>query len=204
MAVAKFQPVEAIRAALAAGARDIGENYVQELRAKADQLAGEPVRWHFVGRLQRNKVRDVVAVGALVHSLDSLPLAEALGRRALAAGTVARALVQVEPSPRPAAHGIRPQELGGFLDACRRIQGLEVTGLMVMPAPAPDPETLRPVFRQVASLARQLGAGMRDLSMGMSADLEVAVEEGATLVRVGTAVFGARPPAGGARAAGGR
>jgi pyridoxal phosphate enzyme (YggS family) len=194
VAVAKLQPPAAVRAALAAGVRDIGENYAQELAAKAAAAPG--ARWHMVGRLQRNKAAAVVAVGALVHSLDSLPLARALGGRARRAGTVAEALVQVEVDGRPAAHGVPACELDGFVRACRGIEGLRLRGLMVMPAPAPDPEASRAAFAAVAQLARNLGREMQDLSMGMTADLEVAVEEGATLVRVGTAIFGPRPDAG--------
>jgi PLP dependent protein len=193
VAVAKLQPVEAIRAALAAGVADVGESYAQELEAKAAALAEAQVRWHFVGRLQRNKAGVLVAAGALVHSLASTAAASALGRRAHGRGTVARALVQVELDERPAAHGVRPADLDGFVAACRGVEGLELAGLMVLPAAAADPEASRPAFRRAAALARSLGPGMRHLSMGMTADLEVAVEEGATLVRVGTAVFGPRP-----------
>ncbi len=191
VAVAKLHPVEAIRSAILAGVTDVGENYAQELQAKAAALEGTGVRWHFVGRLQRNKAGVVVAVRALVHSLASLPLAQALGRRAHAAGTVARALVQVELDQRPAAHGVRPADLDGFVRAARAVEGLEVAGLMVMPAQTPDPAAARPLFRRAATLARDLGLGQ--LSMGMTDDLEVAVEEGATMVRIGTAVFGPRP-----------
>ena len=195
VAVAKLHPPEAVRAALAAGVADIGENYAQDLVRKARLVPG--VRWHFVGRLQRNKVKALVEHGALVHSLDSLELARELGRRAGEAATVARALVQVELAPRAAAHGVPAAELPGFVAACGRIDGLRLEGLMTMPPPAADPEAARPAFRGLAELARQLQPGMRDLSMGMTADLEVAVEEGATYVRVGTAVFGARPQTGG-------
>jgi pyridoxal phosphate enzyme (YggS family) len=194
VAVAKLHPVEAIREALDAGVTDVGENYAQELQAKAAALEGTGVRWHFVGRLQRNKAGVVVAVRALVHSLASLPVAQALGRRAHAGGTVARALVQVELDERAAAHGVRPADLDGFVAAARAVEGLEVAGLMVMPAQTPDPAAARPVFRRAAELARDHGLGQ--LSMGMTDDLEVAVEEGATLVRVGTAVFGPRPEGG--------
>ena len=189
VAVAKLFPAEAVRAVLAAGVADVGENYAQDLERKAAEVPG--VRWHFVGRLQRNKAGVLVAAGALVHSLDSLAGARALGRRAVAAGTTARALVQVEVDDREAAHGVRPAALDGFLAACREVQGLAVQGLMVMPAPAADPEATRPAFRRAAALAA--AAGLPRLSMGMKADLEVAVEEGATLVRVGTALFGPRP-----------
>ena len=149
------------------------------------------MRWHFVGRLQRNKAGVLVDAGALVHSLDSLAGARALGRRAVTAGTTARALVQVEVDDREAAHGVRPADLAAFLDTCRAVDGLEIEGLMVMPAPADDPEATRPAFRRAAELAA--GSGLPRLSMGMTADFEVAVEEGATLIRVGTALFGPRP-----------
>jgi pyridoxal phosphate enzyme (YggS family) len=189
VAVAKLFPAAAIRAALAAGVADIGENYAQDLEAKAAAVPG--VRWHFVGRLQRNKAGVLVRAGALVHSLDSLAGAGALGRRAHAAGTTARALVQVEVDQRPAAHGVPAGELAAFVAACRRVEGLELAGLMAMPAPGDEPEATRPAFRRTAELAA--GLGLPELSMGMTADFEVAVEEGATLIRVGTAVFGERP-----------
>ncbi|HEX2158300.1 MAG TPA: YggS family pyridoxal phosphate-dependent enzyme, partial [Actinomycetes bacterium] len=190
--VVTAHPPEAVRAVVAAGVPDVGENYAKDLEQKAAAVPG--VRWHFVGRLQRNKAGVLVSAGALVHSLDSLAGARALGRRAVAAGTTARALVQVEVDDREAAHGVRPADLGGFLEACRAVEGLRVEGLMVMPAPADDPEVTRPAFRRTAELAA--GAGLPQLSMGMTADFEVAVEEGATLIRVGTALFGPRPTRG--------
>ena len=113
----------------------------------------------------------------------------------MAAGTTARALVQVEVDDREAAHGVRPADLDQFLDACRQVEGLEVEGLMVMPAPAGDPEATRPAFRRTAELAAR--SGLAGLSMGMTADFEVAVEEGATFIRIGTALFGPRPDRGG-------
>jgi PLP dependent protein len=189
VAAAKLQPPVAVRAAVAAGVPDIGENYAQELVAKAAEVPG--ARWHFIGRLQRNKARLLVAAGALVHTLDSLAGARALGRRAHEAGTVARALVQVELSERAAAHGVPAADLEDFLAACRRTEGLQVAGLMLMPPPAPSAEATRPLFRRLAALASK--GGLRALSMGMTGDFEVAVEEGATLVRVGTAIFGPRP-----------
>ena len=189
VAVAKLFPPEAVRAVVAAGVTDVGENYAQDLEAKAAAVPG--VRWHFVGRLQRYKAGMLVDAGALVHSLDSLAGARALGRRAVAAGTVARALVQVEVDDREAAHGVRPADLDAFLEACRAVEGVRVEGLMVMPAPADEPEATRPAFRRTAELAAR--AGVPRLSMGMTADFEVAVEEGATLIRLGTALFGPRP-----------
>ena len=189
VAVAHLLPPAAVRAVVVAGVADVGENYAKDLEDKAAQVPG--VRWHFVGRLQRNKAGVLVRVGALVHSLDSLAGARALGRRAMAAGTTARALVQVEVDDREAAHGVRPADLAGFLDACRAVDGLAVEGLMVMPAPTDDPEATRPAFRRTAELAAR--SGLAGLSMGMTADFEVAVEEGATLIRIGTALFGPRP-----------
>jgi PLP dependent protein len=189
VAVAKLFPPAMVAAVVAAGVADVGENYAKDLEAKAAVVPG--VRWHFVGRLQRNKAGVLVKVGALVHSLDSLAAGRALGRRALAAGTTARALVQVEVDDREAAHGVRPADLPGFLAACRGVDGLQVEGLMVMPAPADDPEATRPAFRRTAELAAR--SGLARLSMGMTADFEVAVEEGATLIRIGTALFGPRP-----------
>jgi pyridoxal phosphate enzyme (YggS family) len=200
VAVAKLFPPEAVRAVVAAGVADVGENYAQDLERKAAAVPG--VRWHFVGRLQRNKAGVLVDAGALVHSLDSLAGARALGRRAVAAGTVARALVQVEVDDREAAHGVRPADLDAFLEQCRAVEGLQVEGLMVMPAPADDPEATRPAFRRAAELTAR--AGLPRLSMGMTADFEVAVEAGATLLRVGTALFGPRPTRRPARAGGAR
>jgi pyridoxal phosphate enzyme (YggS family) len=193
VAVTKLQPPAAVEAARAAGVADIGENYPQELAAKA-ATAGGGLRWHLIGRLQRNKAGIAVANGALVHTLDSVELAQALGRRALDAGTVAEALVQVETEDRPAAHGIPVGGLDAFVERCLAIGGLRLRGLMTMPAYDPDPERSRPAFARLAEVVKKLGPDMRNLSMGMSNDLEVAVEEGATLVRIGTAIFGPRPP----------
>jgi pyridoxal phosphate enzyme (YggS family) len=194
VAVAKYQPLAAIRAAVAAGVTDVGENYTRELRAKAAGFGpGQGPRWHMIGRLQRNKVADVVATGALVHSLDSPALARALGRRAAAAGAVVDALVQVEVDERPAAHGVRPGDLEAFVAECAGIEGLRLRGLMVMPAAERVGEAARAAFERTAELGRLLGPEMPHLSMGMSADLEAAVAAGATMVRIGTAIFGPRP-----------
>jgi pyridoxal phosphate enzyme (YggS family) len=193
VAVAKYQPLTAVRAAVAAGVTDVGENYTRELRAKAAEFGpGQGPRWHMIGRLQRNKVADVVATGALVHSLDSPALARALGRRAAAAGAEVDALVQVEVDERPAAHGVRPADLEAFVAGCAGIEGLRLRGLMVLPA-AGSADAARAAFERVAELGRLLGPEMPHLSMGMSADLEAAVAAGATMVRIGTAIFGPRP-----------
>jgi pyridoxal phosphate enzyme (YggS family) len=188
--VAKWQPVEAIEAASRAGLRDIGENYAQELADKARRVGG--VRWHFIGRMQRNKAALAVGAGAVVHSLDSLELARTLGRRAVAAGRETEALVQVEVDDRGAAHGIRPGDLPGFLAACREIEGLRLRGLMAMPAYS-TPDVSRVAYAAVAALRDEQDDDLPELSMGMSHDFEAAIAEGATMVRVGTAIFGPRP-----------
>ena len=178
------------------GLSEFGESRDQEAAPKIAELEAlrprAALRWHMVGRLQRNKAGVLVGTGALLHSLDSLELARTLGRRAVEAGRVVEALVQLELDDRPAAHGIRPDRLQGFVEACEGIEGLRLRGLMVLPAAGADP---RPVFARARELAGLLRPDMQDLSMGMSADLEAAVEEGATIVRVGAAIFGPRPQA---------
>ncbi|GAC1342316.1 MAG: YggS family pyridoxal phosphate-dependent enzyme [Myxococcales bacterium] len=199
VAVSKVQPLAALREALAAGQRALGENYAQELRDKAEALAGhdpEP-EWHFLGALQTNKVKYVVGRARLVHTCDRLTLAQELSRRAAAQGLVQRVLVEVNVGDEPQKAGVLPGEAAGFLRAIAQLQGLSCEGLMCIPPAAGDP---RPHFRALRVLRdRLVGEGhhpgpLSELSMGMSADYEAAVEEGATLVRVGTAIFGARPP----------
>ncbi|NNL65115.1 MAG: YggS family pyridoxal phosphate-dependent enzyme [Myxococcales bacterium] len=202
--VSKRKPVEAIVAAVAAGLDRIGESYVQEAVAKLgpvrDALAARgltPPRWHFVGQLQRNKARDVVAGFDCVESLDRASLARTLSARAVEAGRSLEALVQVNLSGEPQKGGVAPDALSELLSACEALPGLEITGLMTVPAAAAEPEASRPAFATLRGLLEQQrgapgGASLRELSMGMSGDFEVAIEEGATLVRVGTAIFGPR------------
>ncbi len=196
VAVSKGVPLEGIRAAIAAGVPALGENRVQEARAKIAQL-GRPVPWHLVGHLQTNKVRDALACFDLIHSLDRLPLAEALSARALRAGRRADVLVQVNVAEEATKGGFRPADLPAALERLAGLPGLRLRGLMTIPPPPRDPEDSRPCYRELAKLleaARGLGPEFAELSMGMSGDFEVAIEEGATLVRVGTAVFGPREP----------
>jgi pyridoxal phosphate enzyme (YggS family) len=189
VAVGKGFGVEHIRAAVAAGQRDLGESKAQELTAKAGALdAG--VRWHFVGRLQRNKVAEVVGRVHLVHSVDRLPLARALATQARRVGTVQRVLLQVNTAGDPAKAGCAPAEAADLLAEVRSLDGLDCTGLMTVPAFGQDP---RPAFGQLRALCDRLG--LAELSMGMSDDVEIAVEEGATIVRIGRAIFGQRPAA---------
>lgn len=194
VAVSKTQPVAAIAAARAAGARAFGENRAQELRDKLSAITD--VEWHFIGRLQTNKVKYVVPGASLVHSLDRLELAAELDRRAAQAGVTVAALVEVNTSDETSKAGVAPAALRGFLAGLQGFTNLHVQGLMTMAAPD-DPVRARASFRQLRQLRDELrgtpaGADLRELSMGMSDDFEIAVEEGATIVRVGSAIFGAR------------
>jgi pyridoxal phosphate enzyme (YggS family) len=193
--VTKAHPPEVAAAALLAGFRDLGENYAQELRAKAPDLAAfateqgiEPPQWHFIGRLQTNKVRLVADSVALWQSVDRASLAEQIARRAPGAAV----LVQLDLAGLPDRGGCPPEEAPALVERCRSL-GLDVRGLMGVGPPG-DPELARPGFRQLVALADELGLPER--SIGMSADLDVAVEEGATIVRVGSALVGPRPPRG--------
>jgi len=202
--VSKRKPVEAIVEAVAAGLERVGESYVQEAVGKlpalhealdARGLARPAV--HFVGQLQRNKARDAVAWLDCVESVDREKLARALDAKAGAAGRRLAVLLQVDLSDEPGKGGVAPEALPGLLAACAACEHLSVEGLMAVPAPAPDPEASRPAFARLRDLRDRLreapgGASLRELSMGMSGDFEVAVEEGATLVRIGTAIFGPR------------
>ncbi|HXN55802.1 MAG TPA: YggS family pyridoxal phosphate-dependent enzyme [Myxococcales bacterium] len=205
VAVSKVQPLEALRAALAAGQRALGENYAQELRDKAEALSAHDPRpeWHFLGALQTNKVKQVVGRAELVHTCDRPALAQELSKRAVAQGIVQRVLVEVNVGREPQKAGVLPEAAGAFLRALAQLPGLSCEGLMCIPPAEGDP---RSHFRALRTLRDQLlrervhPGPLAELSMGMSSDYEVAVEEGATLVRVGTAIFGARPARPGAPA----
>ncbi len=194
IAVSKAFPVEAVRRALGAGQRDFGENRVQELVGKYEALGTEPV-WHYVGRLQRNKVRQVVRTGATIHSVDRLELAAEVNARA---DRPVRILLEVNVTGEPQKGGVEPQDLPRLVEAALEMPNLEVIGLMTMARKAGDPELARPGFAELARLRDVLVQGyspmIRHLSMGMSQDYRVAVQEGATMVRVGEAIFGPRTP----------
>jgi hypothetical protein len=195
VAVSKGQPVEAIRAAFLAGQRDFGESYAQELVQKAQALADlSGVRFHFIGRLQRNKARQVARVAEVVHAVDREDLVVELSRRSRAEGRTLDVLLEVNLSGEITKGGARPAELGTLLDAARRAGHLNVIGLMTIPPAEDDAERSRGYFAELRALRDQHGGqGMLPhLSMGMSHDFEVAVAEGATMVRVGTAIFGER------------
>lgn len=195
--VSKTHGPEAIRAALAAGLRDIGENRVQEALEKQAVLQGEPVEWHLIGTLQRNKARHVVGRFALLHALDREELAAELDRRLASTGTRQAVLVQVNCSAEPQKGGVSPEELPAFLDRVGRLEWLEVRGLMTMSALTDDHAEQRRAFRLLRELreaGEQAGHRLPELSMGMSGDYPIAVEEGATMIRLGTVLFGERGP----------
>jgi len=182
--VTKTVSVERIRGAIAQGARDLGENWAQELVAKAPQLEPDDVRWHFIGRLQRNKVRAAAPFVALWQSVDREELSREIARHAPGAAV----LVQVNIDAEPQKGGCRPEDVAALV-GCTRDLGLDVQGLMTVPSAAGDPTA---AFRRLRVLTDELGLPV--CSMGMSGDFEAAISEGATMIRVGSAVFGPRPP----------
>ncbi len=199
VAVAKTKPTEVVEAALTAGQSIIGESYVQELIAKTDQIQA-PAEWHFIGHLQSNKAKYLVGRVALIHSVDRLSLAQEIDRQWGKAGQTANILVQVNLSQEASKSGATEEEAESLVRAIAALPHLRVKGLMTLPPYCPDLEEVRPYFRQLRQLAKQIAAcqlpnvTMDELSMGMSHDFRIAIEEGATLVRVGTAIFGARQP----------
>jgi pyridoxal phosphate enzyme (YggS family) len=192
VAVSKTHGPEAIREAYAAGQRDFGENYAQEWREKADALADlADLRWHFVGGLQTNKAKYLAGRVSYVHTLDREELARELSRRLAARSASVRAFLEVNVAGESAKAGCAPADAPRLAEAVRALPGIELVGLMCIPPAEGDP---RPHFRTLRELRDRLG--LRELSMGMSGDVDAALEEGATFVRIGTAIFGARPPRG--------
>jgi pyridoxal phosphate enzyme (YggS family) len=195
VAVTKGHGPEAVRAAVAAGLEDVGENRVQEALAKQEAAGTVPVTWHLIGTLQRNKARQAVGRFALIHSVDRLELAAELDRRAAAGAEVQRVLVQVNCSDEAQKGGIEPSELVPLLGAVSELPRLEVAGLMTMSALTEDQAEQRQAFgrlRELRDQAERAGYRLPELSMGMSGDYTTAVEEGATMVRLGTILFGER------------
>lgn len=198
VAVSKTVGLERLKEAAAAGQRRFGENYLQEARSKITAL-GPEMEWHFIGHLQSNKARAAVELFHLIHSVDRLRLAEALDQAAARVGKVQDVLLQVNLAGEASKSGAAPAAAPKLLEAISRQPHLRVVGLMTMPPWLPDPEEVRPFFRALRVLRDRLAAlglvesTLPELSMGMTGDFEAAVEEGATLVRVGTAIFGARP-----------
>lgn len=193
VAVSKTKPAEAIREAYAAGQRDFGENYAQELVEKAAALADLPeLRWHFIGHLQSNKAKLVAPRAHVVHTIDAASLARELSKRRPEASGVLDVLVEVNVGGEEQKHGVAPADVGPLLDQVSATPGLALRGLMTMPPH--DPDAARRAFEDLVRLRDRSGGAARlpELSMGMSEDLEIAVACGATLVRVGTAIFGGR------------
>lgn len=198
VAVSKTFGLEEIRAAAAAGQEDFGENRVQEALQKMAESTDLLVRWHLIGTLQSNKARKAVEAFAWIHSVDSLDLLQRLDNAASSAGTRPKVLVQVDLAGETTKHGVSPSVVPSIFDAARACRAAQVVGLMVLPPWSEDPELTRPYFqrlRQLRDRLRDTGVPaemLRELSMGMSHDFEVAIQEGATIVRIGTAIFGKR------------
>lgn len=199
VAVSKTFPLDVVKAAYELGITHLGENRAQELKQKVAAVGSGP-QWHFVGHLQTNKVKQVAGAASLIHSVDRFGLAEALDRRASAMEIRQRVLLEVNVSGEASKHGAEPQSLMRLAEEVARLGSLEVKGLMTMAPLSSEPEDSRPYFAELRELGDRLETLLpdaTDLSMGMTRDFEIAIEEGATLVRVGEAIFGPRrQPAG--------
>lgn len=194
VAVSKTFPIDVLKTAIDAGVSDLGENRAQELKQKVAALGSGPT-WHFVGHLQTNKVKQVVGAASLIHSVDRFGLAEAIDRRAAALGIRQPVLIEVNVSGEPTKSGVEPMAAMRLAQEVAALGALEVKGLMTMAPLDADPERSRPYFSDLRELAGQVTAVVPEataLSMGMTRDFEIAIEEGATLVRVGEAIFGPR------------
>lgn len=198
VAATKTVMVEHIAEGVRAGLSILGENRVQEALPKIAAFTQAPVHWHFIGQLQRRKVRSVIGLFDLIHSVDSPELAQEIDRRAGEAGCRQNILLEVNIGKEPTKAGFRPDDIVGAIPMMAQLSHTCIKGLMTIPPQTADPDAARPYFRTLHDLARQITAlnlptvRMDELSMGMSNDYEVAIEEGTTLVRIGTAIFGAR------------
>jgi pyridoxal phosphate enzyme (YggS family) len=191
LAVSKTFPPQAVSAFLAAGQKDFGESYIQEAKDKIPLVPPE-ANWHFIGHLQSNKAKYAAPLFSVLHALDSISLAAELDRRLAAAGRTMRVYLQVNVSGEDVKSGMEPGELEGFIEALAKYPALIPEGLMTMPPYDPDPEVSRPHFAALRELRDKKCPHLKGLSMGMSGDFAVALEEGATIVRVGTSLFGQR------------
>jgi PLP dependent protein len=198
VAASKSVTVARIREAIAAGVQIAGENRLQEALPKIDALKGERITWHFIGQLQRRKARAVVGVFELIHSIDSLELAAEIDRRASAAGVRQKILLEINLGAEQSKAGFLADEAEEALPQLAALNHVTIRGLMAVPPPVRDAEQSRPYFRRLRELAERLrrqrlpGISLTELSMGMSNDYVVAIQEGATLIRLGTAIFGGR------------
>lgn len=197
IAVSKTKPVEMLKEAYDAGARVFGENKVQEIVDKYDQMPSD-VKWHMIGHLQRNKVKYIIDKVALIHSVDSIRLAETIEKEATKHNITANILIEVNVAKEESKFGLMPEELDEFIDKIKDFKHIQVKGLMTIAPFVENPETNREIFRSLRKLSVDISNKNVDnvnvsiLSMGMTNDYTVAVEEGATMVRVGTGIFGAR------------
>ncbi|CAN2039340.1 Pyridoxal phosphate homeostasis protein [Candidatus Magnetomoraceae bacterium gMMP-15] len=198
VAVSKTVPGERVKEAIKAGAKILGENYIQESREKIEMLSSFPVSWHFIGHLQSNKAKYAVKLFDLIHSVDSIKLAKALNKEAKKQNKVQKILIQVNISKENTKSGIEEEQALELIRQISQFSNLSINGLMTMPPYFNEPEKVRPYFKALTLLRDRINqAGMAnlsmdELSMGMSGDFETAIEEGSTLVRVGTAIFGKR------------
>ena len=199
VAISKTHPAETLRAGLDLGITDLGENRVQEAEGKIIEVGRKAARWHLVGHLQANKARRAVSLFDIIHSLDSAALAQRLDRLCIAEGREELpVLIQIDLGGEETKTGIDPRKLPGLLDALGDCERLRLTGLMTLPPYFENPDCARPYFKTLRELRDQLqtegrfGERAGELSMGMTHDFEIAIEEGATMVRVGTAIFGER------------
>ncbi len=195
IAVSKTQPNEAIIEAFNYGIKDFGENKAQEFKRKTDEIK-EKITWHFIGHLQTNKVKDVVKSAEFIHSVDSLKLAKEINKRAAKIDKKQKILLEINTSGEESKFGLRNEdEIWELAEFCSGAANLELVGLMTMAPFVSDEETIRNCFRSLKNLKEKLnlsGFAVSELSMGMTNDYEIAIEEGATMLRIGTAIFGSR------------
>ncbi len=197
IAVSKTKPLAMIRQASELGIRDFGENWVQELTQKYAEL-GNAVTWHLIGHLQRNKVKYVIDKAAVIHSVDSVRLAQEIQKEAEKRDLCAKILIEINIGGEATKSGVAPEQTAALIEEIAGLSRVQIKGLMTVAPYEEDPEACRVYFKRMEKLRRQIealglpGVEMRELSMGMSGDFEVAIEEGATMIRVGSAIFGAR------------
>ena len=198
LAVAKTFPAAAVREVVQAGIVDIGENYVQEMLQKREELPDPGIRWHFIGHLQSNKTKYLAEWVHLIHTVDNIGVAAEINKRGNSSHRVIDILVEVNTTGESSKFGVRPEQTAEFVRSLARLEHMRVKGLMTIGPFLPDPEGSRPMFRQLRMLKEEVAAlkqenvDMHHLSMGMTGDFEVAIDEGATIVRIGTAIFGSR------------
>lgn len=199
--VTKAQPIEKIQQAIEAGETHFGANYSQELVTQSSQLAAKAPRaihWHFIGHLQRNKVKQILPLVDLIHSVDSLSLAQEINKRALALGKVQNILIEINLGGESSKTGLSPSAITLLIKELNTLENIQLKGLMCIPPALPDPEHVRPYFKQLREIREDINqkklykGPLTELSMGMSQDYEVALEEGSTMIRVGTKIFGER------------